>query len=78
MILMEALANSNSFIEYIEKLCRTKNIEYIDAVVLWCEKNNLEVETAAYWIRKDPTMKSKIQAEAEVLNILKRTARLPI
>jgi hypothetical protein len=67
----------NKFVEEVEKLCRTKNIEYIDAVVLWCEKNNLEVETAAYWIKRDPTMKAKIQAEAENLNVLKRGARLP-
>lgn len=68
----------NFFVEEIETLCREKNIEYIDAVVLWCEKNNLEVETAAFWIKKDSTMKSKIQAEAETLNILKRGAKLPI
>lgn len=68
----------NFFVEEIEILCREKNIEYIDAVVLWCEKNNLEVETAAFWIKKDPTMKSKIQAEAETLNILKRGAKLPV
>lgn len=68
----------NNFVEEIEKLCKDKNIEYIDAIVLWCEKNKLEVETAAYWIRKDPTMKAKIQAEAENLNFIKRGARLPI
>jgi hypothetical protein len=68
----------NNFVEEIEVLCREKNIEYIDAIVMWCHKNNLEVETAAYWIKKDPTMKMKIQAEAENLNILKRGARLPV
>jgi hypothetical protein len=73
------LASNNSiFIEEIEKLCISKNIEYIDAVVIWCERNNLEVETAAAWIKKDPAMKSKIQAEAENLNVLKRGARLPL
>lgn len=69
--------NSN-FVEEIEVLCRDKNIEYIDAIVFWCQKNNLEIETAAYWIKKDPVMKSKIQVEAENLNILKRGARLPV
>lgn len=69
---------NNNFVEEVEKICKIKNIEYIDAVVLWCVKNNLEVETAAYWIKKDPAMKSKIQAEAEALNILKRGARLPV
>ena len=69
---------NSSFVEEVEKLCRDKNIEYIDAIVFWCQKNNLEIETAAYWIRKDPVMKSKIQLEAENLNVLKRGARLPI
>lgn len=69
---------NTSFVEEIEKLCRDKNIEYIDAIIFWCQKNNLEVETAAYWIKKDPVMKSKVQVEAENLNILKKGARLPI
>jgi uncharacterized protein YeaC (DUF1315 family) len=72
------MLKSSNFVEEIEVLCRTKNIEYIDAIIFWCQKNNLEVETAAYWIKKDPVMKSKIQLEAENLNILKRGARLPV
>lgn len=72
------MLKNSGFVEEVEKLCRDKNIEYIDAIVFWCEKNNLELETAAYWIKKDPVMKSKIQVEAENLNILKRGARLPI
>ena len=72
------MLKNSGFVEEIEKLCKEKNIEYIDAIVFWCEKNKLEIETAAYWIKKDPAMRAKIQAEAENLNILKRGARLPI
>jgi hypothetical protein len=72
------MLKSSNFVEEIEKLCRDKNIEYIDAIVFWCEKNNLEIETAAYWVKKDPVMRSKVQVEAENLNVLKRGARLPI
>jgi uncharacterized protein YjdB len=68
----------NNFVEEIEALCKEKKMEYIDAVVMWCERNKLEVETAAYLIRKDSTMKAKIQAEAENMNILKRGAQLPL
>lgn len=53
-------------------------MEYIDAVVHWCEKNKIEVEYAAALVKKDPAMKAKIQVEAENLNVLKRGARLPI
>ena len=70
--------NNNEFVEKVQKLCLEKNIEYIDAVLILCERENIEIETAAYWIKKDPAMKSYIQAEAENLNVLKKTARLPI
>lgn len=68
----------NNFVEEVEFICRDKKIDYIDAVVIWCERNNLEIETAAYWIKKDSSMKMKIQAEAENLNYIKRGARLPL
>ena len=69
---------TNKFIEEIHSLCEDKNVEYIDAIVMWCEKNNIEVETAATWIKKDSTMKSRVQAEAENINVLKRGAQLPV
>lgn len=72
------LIKNEEFINQIEKLCLDKKIEYIDAVVHWCTLNNIEVETVAVWIKKDPVFRSKIQSEAENLNILKRGARLPI
>jgi hypothetical protein len=76
---LKLLNLSNTFfINEIETLCQSKNIEYIDAVVYWCEKNNVEIEYVASFIKKDPVFKSKIEAEAENLNILKKTARLPI
>ena len=51
---------------------------YIDAVIAWCTKNSIEIETAADFIKKDSVLRSKIQVDAEELNILKRSARLPI
>ena len=67
-----------TFVEDIEKLHIDNSIDYIDAIVMWCEKNNLEVEVVANWVKKDPVLKSKVQAEAENLNVLKRGARLPL
>lgn len=62
----------------IEKLVRENEIEYMDAVILWCERNNLEVEFAAEMIRRNTALKAKIQIEAENLNFMKKSARLPI
>jgi len=62
----------------IEKLVREKEIEYMEAVILWCERNNLELEFAAEMIRRNTALKAKIQIEAENLNFMKKSARLPI
>jgi hypothetical protein len=67
-----------NFSQDVRKLCQEKSMEYIDAVVHWCEKNNVEVEYAAALIKKDPAMYYDVQTEAENLNYLKKTARLPI
>jgi hypothetical protein len=72
------LIDKNSFITEIDKLCSTKSIGIIDAVVLWCDKNSVDIELVAPLIKKDATMKARLQAEAEDLNILKKGARLPV
>lgn len=62
---------NESFASEIEELCWMKDIPYMDAVVLWCEQNNYEVEAAALLIKKDPVLKAKLRAEAEDSNLLK-------
>jgi hypothetical protein len=67
-----------NFSQEVRKICQEKSMEYIDAVVYWCEQNKVEVEYAAALIKKDPAMYYDVQTEAENLNYLKKTARLPI
>jgi hypothetical protein len=66
------------FSEDIRKLCDEKSLSYLDAVLHWCELNNLDEEYAADLIMKDQQILSRIQSEAEDLNFLKKTSRLPI
>lgn len=69
----------SKFAAEIRALCEEKNMEYIDAVIHWCELNDVEVEYAADMIKRDPTIRLHIQTEAENLNFLKRSgAKLPI
>lgn len=72
------LFDANKFIKDVEAMKSKKGTEYIDAVVSWCDKNKIELEFVAGYIKKDPVLKSKLQEEAENLNILKRGARLPL
>jgi len=72
------VAKFERFSPDIRSLIEKRKMDYIDAVIHWCNINNVEVEYAADLIKKDPMMKSMIQVEAENLNILKKTAKLPL
>lgn len=62
----------------IERLTKNGQVDVIDAICHWCHENNVDIETAAALIKKDAVLRAKIQIEAENLNILKPSARLPI
>lgn len=73
-----AMLRQSTFSQDIRKLCSEKSMDYIDAVVHWCELNNVEVEYAASLVKRDSVIMSEIQTEAENLNVLKKTAKLPL
>jgi hypothetical protein len=71
------IVTPNKFALLIEDMVKTKRISYIDAVVLYCEKNNIDPSTTKSMINKN--LKEKIAFEAQGLNMLKeKTAKLPI
>jgi uncharacterized protein YeaC (DUF1315 family) len=72
-----SIKSPSEFVLEIESLVKEKRVEYIDAVMLYCEQHNIEVETAAELIKQNVVLKAKVQVEAENLNMVKRTARLP-
>ena len=75
--LNQKFLNKDSFSEEIEKLVLGTNLNYIDAIVLYCERNGLEVESVSKLIAKP--LKEKLRYDATELNYLKRTshAKLP-
>ena len=77
-VLTSKSMTSDRFIKEIERLVNNYKLDYMDAVVHLCEKNNMEVEAAATIIRNNIRIKSKVQAEAEDLNYLPKTSRLPV
>lgn len=72
------IKSSSDFVKEIDKLAVSKNLTYFEAVMHYCETNNIEVETAASLIKQSVVLKSKIQIEAENLNLVRRSSRLPI
>ena len=66
------------FVRDIEELVEKGKIDYIDAVLHYCEENEMEIETLASMVRNSSKLKSRIQLEAELVNLLPKTTKLPI
>ena len=66
------LAPSKFAIE-IEKIVAEEKINYIDAIVHYCEVNELEVESVTKLVSKP--LKEKLKWDATRLNFMKRTSR---
>lgn len=61
----------------IEEIVKDKKIGYFDAVLWYCEQNEIEIETGAKLINS--IIKKKIEAEASDMNCLKeKSAKLPV
>jgi hypothetical protein len=73
-----ALQTPPDFFKEIEEYVVNNNLTYIEAVILWCEKKNYEIENIGILIKKSIALKAKIEEEAEDLNFLKKISRLPI
>ncbi len=67
------------FAEAIEGLVlENKDMNYIDAIVFFCEQNSIDVESVPKLISKP--LKEKIKCDAQELNFMKKTSRakLPV
>ena len=67
------------FAQEIETLVQiNKSMNYIDAIVHFCDKNGVDVESVPKLISKP--LKEKIKCDAQELNFMKRTtrAKLPV
>lgn len=66
------------FAQDIESIVKESKINYIDAIIHYCEQNNVELDAIPKIITKP--LKEKIKNDAVQLNFLKKTtrAKLPL
>ena len=78
-ILESKFFSAAGFAQEIETLVKdNENMNYIDAIIHFCDQNAIDVENVPKLISKP--LKEKIKYEAQELNFLKRSSRakLPI
>ena len=68
--------NREKFSQIVERTVIEKRLSYMDAIVWWCEENEFDIQDVNKLI--SPLIKEKIKVEAENLNFLPKSSRLPI
>jgi hypothetical protein len=66
----------NDFSEMISKLSYTLGSTHMDAIIHHCEQTGMEVNVASLLVSN--ALKAKIREEAQELNLLKKSSKLPI
>ena len=69
----EKFVSKEKFAADIEALVLDSKMNYIDAIVLYCEQNGIEIENVGKLISKP--LKDKVKFVATELNYLKKTTR---
>jgi hypothetical protein len=57
----------------VESLVKDDSMTYIDAIIHYCDLNDIELETVPKLISKP--LKEKLKYEAQQLNFIKKTSR---
>ena len=69
----EKFVSKEKFAEDIESLVLRTKMNYIDAIVQYCEENKIELESVGKLISKP--LKEKLKRDAIELNFLKKTSK---
>lgn len=79
-ILDEKFLNMTKFSMEVEQIVKKSNgfLNYIEAIVIYCEDNDIDLETVPKLLSKP--LKEKLKADAHKLNYIHKssTAKLPI
>ena len=72
-ILEDKFMTTARFSQEVEKIAQENSMNYIDAIVHYCEKNEIEIESVPKLISKP--LKEKLKFDAQKLNFMKKTSK---
>jgi len=73
---MPTIEEVTKFSKLIESFSLQNRIGIMDAIVTYCEKNNLEIEVASTLLNQN--LKQKLYDEAQSLNLIPKEKKLPL
>jgi hypothetical protein len=72
-VLEDKFMTAAKFSQDVEKIAYENSMNYIDAIVHYCESNEIEIESVSKLISKP--LKEKLKFDAQRLNFMKKTTR---
>mgnify|MGYP001167724230 FL=1 len=72
-VLEENFMTAAKFSLEVEKIVKDSELNYIEAIVMFCEEKNIEIENVGKLINKP--LKEKLKYEAQRLNFIKKGSR---
>lgn len=72
-IIEDKFMTAAKFSTEVETLVNNDAMSYIDAIIHYCDNNDIELETVPKLISKP--LKEKLRHEAQQLNFIKKTSR---
>lgn len=76
ILITKRFRSPTEFSLYIEERVVREKISYMDAIIDYCTNNDVDIDNIGGLIT--PTLKEKIQVEAEDSNMLKPRGKLPL
>ena len=73
---MASVISKDFFSGEVEDIVKTSKVPYMDAILICANEQGVEPELAARLC--DKNIKQMLQSEAEDLNLVERSARLPL
>lgn len=75
--MLKNIRTPQKFAEEIENIVEEKDVDYLEAIIYYCESNGIEPDTIAKMVARNQTLKSKLYTECMQLNLVEKTAILP-
>ncbi|MFZ9740410.1 MAG: late promoter transcription accessory protein [Candidatus Nanopelagicaceae bacterium] len=72
-VLQEKFYCPSRFAQEIERVVQEEKVSYIDAIIYFCDRNKIDLESVPKLLSKP--LKEKIKCEAINLNFLKKTSK---
>jgi hypothetical protein len=72
-VLQEKFYCPSRFAQEIERVVQEEKVSYIDAIIYFCDRNKIDLESVPKLLSKP--LKEKIKCEAIHLNFLKKTSK---